>query len=142
MTHEGFCTITQLMKTNNVLEQVIQAWLMGRKVRGYINDCLENQWCCHPSFPLSESLIWQILVHKEPFCARNDLITGIIRDDCLDCYNLVRDLMPEDDKFPENLLACLNEQGWSFWSLAVHARAWTVLSCHQAPCPQKSLDAL
>lgn len=133
MTHESFCAISRLMTTNEALEEVVRSWVMGRKVRGYINDCLRNQWCTHPSLPVSESRIWQILVRKEPFGPMNDLITGTIRDGCLDCFNLIRDILPEDDKFPDNLLACINEQGWSFWSLAVHAGAWIILSVHKEP---------
>ncbi|CAI7616469.1 unnamed protein product [Penicillium bialowiezense] len=105
MTHESFCAISRLMTTNKALEEVVRSWVMGRK----------------------------ILVHKEPFSDRNDLITGTIRDGCLDCFNLIRDILPEDDKFPDNLLACINEQGWSFWSLAVHAGAWIILSVHKEP---------
>ncbi|KAK9847121.1 hypothetical protein MYU51_020439 [Penicillium brevicompactum] len=137
MTHESFCSTTRLMLTNKALEQVVRAWMMGRKVRGYINDCLYNQWCLHPSSPASESMIWQLLVHKEPFSISNDLITGIIRDDCVDCYNVIREILPDDDKFSNNLVACINEQGWSFWALALHARAYTVLSVHQGPEPLK-----
>lgn len=111
--------------------------MTGRKVHGYITNCLSNQWCLNPSSLSSESMIWQLLVHQRPFHIQNDLITGVIRDDCVDCYELLRDLMPEEDKFPDNMSTCINEQGWTFFALAVHARAWAVLSNHRVPgCPE------
>jgi len=137
LTHENFCAITKLMKTNKILGQLVRQWMMGRKVHDYINDCVSNQWCLNPSSVNSESMIWQLLVYKEPFSANNDLLTGIIRDDCVDCYNLLCELMPEDDKFPDNMMACLNEQGWTFFSLAVHARADKMLHGHPLPCSCK-----
>lgn len=130
--HEGFCAITKLMNTNPTLRQVVKAWMSGRKVHSYITKCVNNQWCLNPS-SLTESMIWQLLVHQKPFHVENDLITGVIRDDCVDCYELLPDLMPEEEKFPDNMSTCINEQGWTFFALAVHARAWTVLSNHRVP---------
>jgi hypothetical protein len=133
LTHENLCVINKLRKTNKILEQLVEYWMMGRKVHDYINGCVSNQWCLNPSSTTSESVIWQLFVFKEPFGAGNDLITGIIRDDCVDCYNWLCVLMPEDERFPDNLMACLNEQGWTFFSLAVHAKADKMLHGHPLP---------
>jgi hypothetical protein len=138
LTHQSFCALNKLMKTNNkVLGQLVKNWMMGRKVRDYISDRVSNQWCLNPSSAVSESMIWQLLVNEEPFNACNDLITGIIRDDCVDCYNLLHELMSEEDKFPDNMMACLNERGWTFFSLAVHARADKILHGHRIACACK-----
>ncbi|OQE11828.1 hypothetical protein PENVUL_c002G06481 [Penicillium vulpinum] len=127
LEHEDFHPITQLIKTNKTLEQYIRIGWMGSNASSSFKQRVNAvQW--FPNIEIANaSLILQgvdpesIMPIEGPHDLGPDLITGIIFDDCTDCFDLFSEVLPP------TYMSCCNEGGWSFLSLALHAKAEKLL---------------
>ncbi|CAI7662824.1 unnamed protein product [Penicillium glandicola] len=122
LSHEDFHTINQLMRTNKTLEQYIKV--------GWINSNASNSFNGHVQwYPTIDSANESLTLHGvDPNYIMliegllpPDLITGIIFDDCTDCFEWFSEVMPTTS------MSCCNEFGWTFLSLAMHAKAEKLL---------------
>lgn len=127
LTHENFHAINQLMKTNKTLEQYIKLGWMGSNASNSFKQRVDSvQW--YPDIDSSNTAL--TLKGVDPNCTipiegphdlGPDLITGIILDDCIDCFEWFSEVLPPIH------MSCCNEGGWSFLSLALHAKSEKLL---------------
>ncbi|KAK4862414.1 hypothetical protein LT330_002547 [Penicillium expansum] len=127
LTHENFHAINQLMKTNKTIERYIKLGWMGSNASNSFKQHVNAvQW--YPNIDIANTAL--ILQGVNPARimpiegARGlgpDLITGIIFDDCTHCFEWFSDVLPPTH------MSCCNEGGWSFLSLALHAKSEKLL---------------
>lgn len=122
LTHAGMCGLYSLMKTNQANGKLIQDGYMTNERKQYV--LVEtNSLRCYADLDDATDALGQSepeYVGGEPD-EEPDLFTGIIRDDCLECFGGILGSLPE---FP---MMCYNEKGWSFFAIAVEAKATRVL---------------
>jgi hypothetical protein len=122
LTHAGMCGLYSLMKTNQANGKFIQDGYMTDERKQHI--LVEtNSLRCYADLDDATDALGQSepeYVGGEPG-EEPDLFTGIIRDDCLECFSGILGSLPE---FP---MMCHNEKGWSFFALAVEARSMKLL---------------
>jgi hypothetical protein len=122
LTHAGMCGLYSLMKTNQANAQLIQEGYLTDERRKYIQNETHSLKCYSDIDDATDALgqggaPWLgALPGQEP-----DLLTGIIRDDCLECFDGILGSLPD---FP---MMCYNEKGWSFLAVAVDAKATKIL---------------
>ena len=127
LSHESFHAINQIMRTNKTLEQYIKLGWMGSNVPNSFKQHMDAvQW--YPNVDIAKTAL--ILQGEDPeqpmpitgsFGIGPDLITGIIFDDCTECFEWFSEVLPHTH------MSCCNEGGWSFLSLALYARAEKLL---------------
>jgi hypothetical protein len=129
LTHENFHAINQLMKTNKTLEQYIKLGWMGCNASNSFKQRVDSvQWYSN----IDNANTALTLKGVDPDCIipiegprdlGPDLVTGIILDDCTDCFEWFSEVLPPTH------MSCCNEGGWSFLSLALHAKSERLLDC-------------
>ncbi|CRL23807.1 unnamed protein product [Penicillium camemberti] len=123
LTHESFHAINQLMKTNKTLEQYIKlGWMASNASNNFKQRVDSVQW--YPNITsANRALAFKncIIPIEGPRDLGPDLITGIIFDDCTDCFEWFSEVLPPTH------MSCFNENGWSFLSLALHAKSEKLL---------------
>ncbi|OQD64361.1 hypothetical protein PENPOL_c007G09634 [Penicillium polonicum] len=127
LTHENFHAINQLMKTNKTLEQYIKFGWMGSNALNSFKQRVDSvQW--YPNIDNANTALTLkgvnpdcIIPIEGPRDLGPDLITGIILDDCTDCFEWFSQVLPPIH------MSCCNEGGWSFLSLALHAKSEKLL---------------
>lgn len=127
LTHENFHAINQLMKVNKTLEQYIKlGWMSTNASNNFKQRVNSVQW--YPNIiNAHRSLTFKGVDHnciipiEGPRDLGPDLITGIIFDDCTDCFERFSEVLPPTH------MSCCNEGGWSFISLALHAKSEKLL---------------
>ncbi|KAJ5788340.1 hypothetical protein N7457_003330 [Penicillium paradoxum] len=141
LVHENFCAINQLMKTNKQFYAFIKTGWLGKKSFSYLKDSVnalewyqdaEHAWETLQARGIDSSNVMPIEGH--PDCEL-DLITGIIFDDCPECFEWLA------ENLPPALMSCCNAGGWSFLSLAMHAKSEKILDrLFQAGYPHEPSD--
>ncbi|KAJ5142912.1 uncharacterized protein N7515_001699 [Penicillium bovifimosum] len=127
LTHKTLCTICQLTKTNKTLETLIKYQWIGQKAYTYIKDSVNAiEWHLDSDYAydfLTRRGVDQqtIMPITGPADLGPDLLTSIIFDDCVDCFEWFASALPP------TLMNCCNEGGWTFLSLALHARSGKLL---------------
>lgn len=127
LTHGSFHAINQLMKTNKILEQYIKLGWMGSNASNSFKQRVNAvQW--YPNIDSANAALALrgadgngIMPIEGPRDLGPDLITGIIFDDCTDCFEWFSEVLPPIH------MSCCNEGGWSFLSLALYAKAENLL---------------
>jgi hypothetical protein len=127
LTHKTLCTIYQLTKINKTLETLVKSEWIGRRVYTYINDSVNAiEW--HLNSEYAYDFLTRRGVDQQtmmpitgPTDLGPDLLTGIIFDDCTECFEWFASVLPP------TLMSCCNEGGWTFLSLAIHARSGKLL---------------
>ncbi|CAG8909333.1 unnamed protein product [Penicillium egyptiacum] len=126
LTHGSFHAINQLMRTNKTLEQCIKLGWMGSNISNSFKQRLNAvQW--YPNIDSANTVLTlQGVDPKHPMSIAGphggpDLLTGIIFDDCTDCFECFSEVLPHTH------MSCCNEGGWSFLSLALYAKAEKLL---------------
>ncbi|KAJ5170475.1 uncharacterized protein N7500_003258 [Penicillium coprophilum] len=127
LTHENFHSINQLMKTNKTLEEFIKVGWMGSNSPNSLKQRVNTvQW--YPNVDVAKAALAlqgvdlsHVMPIGGPPSLGPDLITGIILDDCTDCFDWFTEMVPEAD------LKCCNEGAWPFHTLAEYAKAGKLL---------------
>ncbi|KGO77784.1 hypothetical protein PITC_010510 [Penicillium italicum] len=127
LTHDNFHAINQLMKTNKTIERYIKFGWMGSNASNSFKQRVNAvQW--YPNIDSANTALTiqgvdpnHIMPIEGPRGLGPDLITGIIFDDCTDCFEWFSEVLPP------TRMSCCNEGGWSFLSLALHAKAEKLL---------------
>lgn len=127
LTHENFHAINQLTRTNKTLEQYIKlGWMVSNVSNSFKQRVNAVQW--YPNIDIAKTALTLQGVdpeHSMPIAGHHgvgpDLITGIIFDDCTDCFEWFTEVLPATH------MSCCNEGGWSFLSLALYAQAEKLL---------------
>jgi hypothetical protein len=117
----------QLMRSSESLERYIKlGWMSSNVPNGFKQKVDGVRW--YPDYDTANAaLTLQGLDfgHVIPIggCPGlgHDLITSIIFDDCTDCFEWFSEILPPIH------MSCFNEGGWSFLSLALHAKAEKLL---------------
>ncbi|QQK39855.1 hypothetical protein Pdw03_2709 [Penicillium digitatum] len=127
LAHENVHAINQLMKTNKMLERYIKLGWIGSNVSNSFKQRVNAvQW--YPNIDLANTALTlqglgpdHTMPIEGPRSLGPDLITGIIFDDCTDCFEWFSEVLPP------TYMSCCNEGGWSFLSLALHAKSEKLL---------------
>lgn len=126
-THENICAMNMLMKTNKALRRFInEEWKATKAYKDFLVTVGSVEWYVDPNYAtgvLAERGVdsSNIIPIEGPRDLGPDLITGIILDDCTDCFKWFSNMLPP------TYMSCCNEGGWTFLSLALHARSEKLL---------------
>ncbi|KAJ5373887.1 hypothetical protein N7517_005893 [Penicillium concentricum] len=139
LTHENFHSINQLMKTNKTLAEYIKLhWMDSNASNSFKQRVNAVQW--YPNIDAANAALTlqgvdpdYVMPIEGPPGLGPDLITGIILNDCTDCFEWFNKMLPATH------MRCCNEGGWSFRSLALYANAGKVLDRY-SDLPHKSSD--
>ncbi|KAJ5207002.1 hypothetical protein N7491_002367 [Penicillium cf. griseofulvum] len=123
LTHENFHSILQLMRTSESLERYIKlGWMSSNAPNSFKQKVDAVQW--YPNIDTANAALtlrgfdFDHIIPIEGCPGLGpDLITGIIFDDCTGCFEWFSKMLPPTH------MSCCNEGGWSFLSLALHAKA-------------------
>ncbi|KAJ5543213.1 hypothetical protein N7535_005642 [Penicillium sp. DV-2018c] len=128
LTHKTLCTIRQLTMTNKGLANLINYGWLGQKAFDYLQESANAVvWHLdsdHAYEYLTERGVTSqtIMPITGPKDGDPDLLTGIIFDDCTECFEWFSSVLPP------TLMTCCNEGGWSFLSLALHSKSQKLLT--------------
>ncbi|KAJ5747918.1 uncharacterized protein N7511_009614 [Penicillium nucicola] len=122
ITHEGICGLWSLMRTNQANTELIkEGYLIGTRLERLKAEIGSV------TLYIDIDTATDAIGHAPPDMVggtpgeERDLLTSIIKADCVECYHGIRALVPEFS------LMCHNEKGWSLFAVAVEANARKII---------------
>ncbi|KAJ5824225.1 hypothetical protein N7447_006565 [Penicillium robsamsonii] len=121
LTHENFHSINQLMKTNKTVEEYIKLGWMDSNTPNSLKQRV-NAVVWYPNIDVAKTALILQGVEPDtfpildPHALGPDLITGILHDDCDQCFEWFAEMVPGTH------MGCCNECGRTFRSLSIDAK--------------------
>lgn len=124
--HDSFCSIRKLGQTDEQAAATIDAYFSREKTAKLIRQAIEADGCFTYSNALQARADSSDLFKVPPFGVPQHfsackmaagLVTGIIKDGCVGCFEKIRTVMPEIDG------TYVNNRGWLYLAVAVSSES-------------------